>query len=361
MPEVLILSKYGFDGASSRQRFLQFIPSLEEYGFRVTVAPFFDEGYVKRLYGAQGVDKKKTLGSYFRRIRLMLLHHPYDLIWVEKEFLPWMPNWMERAAYTGTPYVVDFDDAWSLRYETHKSALIRAAVGRKFDGILRHAAGVVVGNAVLEAWAKDRGAGTVERVPTVVDCRGYSIRPPPDGPFTIGWIGTPVTTPYLKLVHDALRTIASRTSVRLRIIGAPSFSMDGVPVDARPWTAAQEADDLANIHVGIMPLSDGPWERGKCGYKLIQYMAAGRPVIASPVGANVDIVRTDNTVGFLASTTEAWIEALEWLRTHPRERKTMGMAARRRAEAEYSIAAQEERLMRFLSAAATGGAMAENG
>jgi len=267
----------------------------------------------------------------------------YDLVWLEKEFLPWCPGLMEHAALARTPYVVDFDDAWFLRYQAHPRSLVRRLLGDKFDRTVCGAACVVAGNAVLADWARDRGARRVVRVPTVVDDTRYLVTPLPEEPFTVGWIGTPMTAPSLSLVHEALRQLARQGPIRLRVIGAPGLTLDGVTVESLPWSEATEAAQISSFHVGIMPLADAPWERGKCGYKLIQYMAAGRPVVASPVGANTEIVLPGET-GFLARTPTEWIDALETVRSNPGQGYRMGLAARHRVETHYSLASQVDPL-----------------
>lgn len=343
MASILLLSKYGPSGASSRLRCLQFIPALERRGFTVDVRPFFDESYLARLYAGRRADPRTVVTSYVRRLRDMRAARSYDLVWIEKECLPWLPAVAEQPAFRNVPTVVDFDDAWYLRYALNRHGVVRRLLGDKLARLVRGATCVVAGNAVLEDWARDQGAPRVARIPTVVDTDRYEVRPPPDGPFTVGWIGTPITAPYLRSVHEALKTLATRAPLQVRVVGAPGFTLDGVDVVSVPWSEATEVEALGGMHVGIMPLPDGPWERGKCGYKLIQYMAAGRTVVASPVGANTEIVR-HGTTGFLASSTEDWVTALDHLRRTPEDRRRMAVEARRMVEETYSLKAQADRL-----------------
>jgi glycosyltransferase involved in cell wall biosynthesis len=123
-----------------------------------------------------------------------------------------------------------------------------------------------------------------------------------------------------------------------------------VPVESHPWSEDSEGPVLATIHIGIMPLPDEPWERGKCGYKLIQYMACGRPVVASPVGVNQDIVTADT--GLLAADQGAWLAALRRLAADPALRQAMGAAGRRKVESDYSLQATAPRLVQLLLEAA---------
>lgn len=344
--KVLVLCRYDARGASSRLRILRFLPSLEQKGIAFDVHPFFGPAYLKALYAGDRLNRWDILSSYLRRGGIMGKARP-DLIWLEKEFLPWLPHWVERAVLPrGIPYVVDFDDAWSLRYTTHCRAPVRRLLGDKFRGVIQGAAAVVAGNGVLEDWARDLGAARVHRVPTVVDPERYVVTPSPDGPFTIGWIGTPITARYLHTLAPVLRRLTAAGPLRLRVVGAPHFTMEGVTVEALPWSEETEARLIAGMHVGIMPLPDEPWERGKCGYKLIQYMAAGRPVVASPVGANLDIVTP--AVGYLVGNEEAWMTALDVLWRDSARRDRMGASARDLVEREYALPAKAEELEAIL-------------
>ncbi|ABC24599.1 Glycosyl transferase, group 1 (plasmid) [Rhodospirillum rubrum ATCC 11170] len=347
MIRILLLTKYDETGASSRQRCFLFLSELRKRGFVIDVQSFFNSDYLPRLYKGYRPDAKAIVRSYAHRLLAMRRAGDYDLIWLEKEFLPWIPHLLEWGAFARTPYVVDFDDAWFLRYQNHPLALVRWLLGRKFNGTIRKAACVIAGNATLETWALSLGARRVVQIPTVVDTTRYKISPVTQAPFTIGWVGTPVTAAYLALVHDALRQLCAQGGVRLRVIGVPGFRLEGVDVEALPWSEETEADLLSDIHVGIMPLPDGPWERGKCGYKLIQYMAAGRPVVASPVGANVDIVSPGKT-GFLATTTEEWVRALDCLKNDLGQREQMGLLAREEVEESYSLESQIKKLSDIL-------------
>ena len=187
----------------------------------------------------------------------------------------------------------------------------------------------------------------------------YPRVPLPDGPLTIGWIGTPGNEIYLNLIAEPLRVLCEAYGARLRLIGGSgSFALPGVAIDHVPWREDTEAAELARCHVGVMPLSDGPWERGKCGYKLIQYMAAGRPAVASPVGAAPSIIVPGHT-GLLANSTEEWIAALTSLALNRERACHFGMAARQRAEARYSLQVNAPKLIAVFKQALLANASSE--
>ena len=354
---VLLLSRYVRRGPSSRVRHYNFLPALEQAGFHVTVAPFLDDEYLDRFYRGDRRSPQLLMKAYWRRLRQISTARRYDLIWIEKEALPWLPAVVERAFFGERPIVIDFDDPWHLRYAGHWSVVVRVVLGRKLETMAAHAKVVTAGSPALAEWAKSSKAPCVIEIPPAVDIARYPVLPLPGGPFTIGWIGTPRNEAYLELIAEPLRRIHATHGARVRLIGGSGrLSLPGVVIDNVPWREETEAEELARCHVGVMPLLDGPWERGKCGYKLIQYMACGLPVVASPVGVNAQIVR-DGVSGFLARENSEWITALETLLTQPELRAQMGAIGRRRAVEEYSLASQEPRvraLIQSVLAAAKG-------
>jgi glycosyltransferase involved in cell wall biosynthesis len=169
---------------------------------------------------------------------------------------------------------------------------------------------------------------------------------------TVGWIGSPSTQEYLRHIGPALARFCAETGGRVQAIGVEErFQLEGVPLEAVPWSKETELAALQALDVGIMPLADSPWERGKCGFKLIQYMACGLPVVASPVGANREIV-IDGETGALAATQDEWVSALKSLAGDAARRRRMGEAGRARVVSGYSLQAVAPRLAALLRRAA---------
>jgi glycosyltransferase involved in cell wall biosynthesis len=346
---VLLLSRYGRLGASSRVRSYQYIPYLRERNVEVTPAPLLGDRYIKRLYEGRSQNVAAIFAAYCRRLWNVASCSRFDLLWVEYELLPWLPAWVEATQMRpDVPYVVDYDDAVFHRYELHRNPLVRGLLGRKIDEVMRRARLVIVGNEYLGARAWRAGAARVEHLPTVVDLSRYSVSSaPPGSGYNIGWIGSPLTAPYLNLVKPALVEVCGNGGGRVTLIGSGPVSLDSLPTDLRPWSESTEVAELQRFDVGIMPLPDEPWERGKCGYKLIQYMACGRPVVASPVGMSTQIVE-HGVNGFLASTQSEWIAALRALRD-VRLRAQMGAAGRAKVERGYCVQVTAPRLSSLLS------------
>ena len=334
---------------------MQYIPYLERCGHSVQEFPLFDDAYLAQLYGGGTRSALARIRHYAKRIRQLRALRGVDLIWLEYELLPFIPRFLEELlSPSGLPYVVDYDDAIFHRYDAAGSRVVRAALGKKIDSVMAGASAVVCGNAYLAERARSAGAQQVDVIPTVVDVSRYTAkndhRSVESQYFTIGWIGSPSTQHYVLAVKRALQQLNRNHRVPLRLIGAsPEFaaSFPNVPVEVVEWSESSEAESIRQCDIGIMPLPDEPWARGKCGYKLIQYMAAGVPVVASPVGVNRKILK-DWDCGLLADSSDAWIEAIRKLIDNEALRSRFGCNGRRAVEQCFSVQAQAPALCNLL-------------
>lgn len=347
--QVLMLPRYGALGASSRLRLMQYLPWLSAAGFSVDVSSLLDEDYIRAMYKGN-VSIPAVARSYVRRLRRLMTARRYNVIWVEKESLPWLPAGLENSLLPRSArLVVDYDDAQFHRYDEHRALIVRTLLGQKIDRVMRRADLVTVGNDYLAAHARAAGAGKVEWIPTVVDLARYP-KPQPRqtvGQVIIGWIGSPATAGYLNALTPALEALRKRHEIRCVAIGARPDQVEGTPFEAWEWREQDEVDLLGKIDIGVMPLPDAPWERGKCGYKLIQYMACGLPVVASPVGANRKIV-LEGESGFLAEGTDAWVRSITALIIDAPLRGRMGGVGRALVEKTYSLQVQGPRMVELL-------------
>jgi glycosyltransferase involved in cell wall biosynthesis len=349
--QVLLLTRYERLGSSSRVRFYQYLPYLTAQGMKIVSAPFFDDQYVHNLYSGSRASIQTVLWAYLKRLSVLARSTSFDLLWVEKELFPWMPAWFEALFHTlKIPYVVDYDDAIFHRYDRHGSFLFRALLGRKIDSVMHQANMVIAGNDYLAERAIRAGAENVQYLPSVVDVSQYTMKEPVSDPiFRIGWIGAPVTASYLDLIRDAIELLSRESKVHLVLIGAGNIQpLPNVSMEVLPWSEDIERRLSQKFDVGIMPLVDGPFERGKCGYKLIQYMASSLPVVASPVGVNQQIVEPQVN-GYLANSSTDWLVALRELRDSVEKRKMMGQAGRQKAEQMYNLQVTAPRLLSLLS------------
>jgi glycosyltransferase involved in cell wall biosynthesis len=333
---------------------MQYLASLKSAGIQVEVSPLFPDDYLERLYTGRSTGGL-VARAILRRVERLRSLNGIDLIWLEKEALPWLPWLFERVLLgSRVPIVSDYDDAIFHRYDMHRRRPVRAFLGHKIDRVMAHSVLVIAGNAYLAARAHQAGASRVAIVPTVVDAQAYTVvSPKPDGMTpTVGWIGTPSTwTEYLEPLIPMLTGITSSTGATLRVVGGGRFVTQHPSIEALSWSEQTEVRLIQGMDIGIMPLDDTPWSRGKCGYKLIQYMACGVPVIASPVGVNSTIVE-HGVNGFIAETEEDWRQALMTLIESPDLRRRMGQAARQKVEREYSLATHAPRVAALLAESA---------
>jgi glycosyltransferase involved in cell wall biosynthesis len=342
-------TRYDVQGASSRARSYQFIPLLQRAGHNAVAIPLLDRHYLERRYrGARNPPWYLPL-QYVRRIRdLLNLPRPAVVV-IEKELFPYLPSGAEQLlGRAGHTVVVDYDDAIFRNYTESRNALVRHLLTDKIPQIMRAADLVTVGSHYLADYAREHGARQILHLPTVIDLERYvPTTPPPSNQLRIGWIGTPLTTSYLRLVAEPLAKLGAQIPIRLICIGGADFQIPSVPIENLPWSLESEVEFLNQIDVGIMPLSAGPWEQGKCAYKLIQCMALKKAVVAADVGENRYVVRSGET-GLLAATNEEWIDRLLQLAYDPALRNRLGTAARKEIETNYSLQAVGPRLITAL-------------
>lgn len=346
---ILMLPRYGPLGASSRLRTWQYVSYLTHSGLSVTLSPFFDDHLLKKRYESGGYSVFDLFSAYCKRLWALLSVREYDLVWIEKESLPWLPAWLERVLLWRAKYALDFDDAIFHNYDHHPLFFVRLLLGRKLDSLMRSSCLVVAGNQYLAKRAQMAGAENIAIQPTVVNLDRYNLNDKKvhgnDLPCIV-WIGSPSTVRYLNLLKIPLLSLAERVDFKLLVIGGV-VDMPGLNVECRLWDEGSEVANICSGDIGVMPLVNSPWELGKCGYKLIQYMACGLPVVASPVGVNIQMI-TEGSNGFLARDNQEWITHLEFLLNTPSACLTMGANGRRLVETDYSLSRSKETLTSIL-------------
>ena len=316
----------------------------------VTLTPLFDDAYLAHKYAQGHARVGSVLVAFARRLLAVLTMRRNSVVVVEYELMPWFPAVLERwLAWRGCRLVVDYDDALFHQYDQHSNTCVRRLLGGKIAVVMQLSDMVITGNAYLAQYALRAGAKRVEVIPTVVDLERYpsKIRPSVSAVLTIGWIGSPSTARYVHDIAPALAEVCKEGRARVCMIGSGPIDLPGVPVEVLPWRDDTEVEEIRRFDIGIMPLPDEPWARGKCGFKLIQYMACSLPIVASPVGVNSEMV--DNGVnGYLASTTDEWVRALEALMADAEMRRHMGAAGRKRVEEKYCLAVTAPKLVELL-------------
>jgi glycosyltransferase involved in cell wall biosynthesis len=334
MVKVLGLTLYGVQAASTRHRMAQYVPNLKEEGIDLKIVPLLGEEYIKTTFGGERYSAKALVRDYIGRLVCLVKQGRYDLAIVHVELFPLLPGVIESRLLR-IPYIYDFDDAFFLKYRQWRFRRVSFLLKDKFAPVLSHARAVLAGNHYLADYAKQLNPATTF-LPTVVDTDRYVHLPSErDDIFTVGWIGSPSTSVYLRALASPLAQLGREGPVRFVVVGGRCEAIDGVEVVNLPWEEATEVSLINTFDVGVMPLFDDEWARGKCALKLIQYMACGVPAVASPVGANLEVI--NNSCGLLASGSDAWLDGLRRLKNDGVLRRGMGVAARQRIEHFYSL------------------------
>ena len=349
--KVVYFSKYSELGPSSRYRIYQFLPYLAAAGIVCQVRPFWGTAYFKLLAVQSWPLRFVAMVAYtplrvLRRVLDLFRANRADLIVIQDQLFPYFPPIIERLlARLQYRLALEFDDAIYLtRFH-----------GGKMPALLRLASAAIVGNETLACYASAH-TPRISVVPTVIDTE--RVRPLDPGvgvgeeAVTIGWIGLSYNFSYLNLIQGVLQELQQSHGVRFRVISSYAPRLAGVDVEFRRWSLEGELADLQGCQIGVMPLPDNNWTRGKCGLKLLQYMAVGIPPVASPVGVNREIVCNGEN-GFLVDSEKEWYDRLALLCENSELRTQMGQAARRMVEERYSLKVWGPRLAEIYRKVAT--------
>ena len=348
----LVPSRYG-TSPGQRFRMEQWAPWLQREGIEIQFEPFESEELHAILYKRGYAARKLQLvvQAWMRRVRLLRTLPDYHAVYVFREAALLGPPVFERRIHRASiPLVFDFDDAIFQPYISPANRYLSLLkFPQKTRRVCAWASHVMAGNEYLASYARAVNE-RVTVVPSTIDTdlynpairRGFSNTPP-----VIGWSGSHSTVQHLDTLKPALTRLARTERFRLRVIGTGVYRLPDVAVDSIEWRAATEVEDLAPIDIGVMPLPDDPWTRGKCGMKALQYMALGIPTICSPVGVNTTIIQEGEN-GLLASTEDEWVAKLTYLLRSHAERQRLGGAGRATVEAGYAAAVQAPRVAAVL-------------
>lgn len=327
---VLMVLPHPIEGPSSRFRAYQFIPYLEASGIEVTVRPFLSSKLMPQLYAGASLSRKLAYTAYgsVQRLADVVRASQYDVVYVLREAFPFGPPVIESLLQAAAGRLVfDFDDAIYTRSLAYENPLDKLRDWNKTGKIIKRATKVIAGSRYLADYARRFNTDeAVQVIPTVVDPQQYL--PAPNrmlrSDITVGWIGTPRGSGYLKDLKPAFRNLRENCpQARFVFVGAEKFDPEGLPIEFRSWSLEREPADVASFDIGIMPLTDDEETRGKCGFKLIQYMSAAVVPVCSPVGANVDIVQ-NGVNGHYAVSIDDWSDALVALARNSAMRREMG-------------------------------------
>jgi glycosyltransferase involved in cell wall biosynthesis len=347
---VLALSPIPVEAAGCRFRIAQFIPYLHSVGIDVTLRSLFTADFFHLVYKPGHYLRKALTFAELSVRRLDSLRDAaeFDALLIYREIFPIGPAVIERLlSMPGRPPVVfDFDDAIFLPSVSDANRFIGALKQPgKVATIIRCSDRVIAGNQYLASYAR-RFNQAVTVIPTCVDTTKFvpsteafstNGAVPPREPI-VGWIGSPTTAPYVRTLGNVFRRVRAEHPFALRVSGTGEpLEVPGVSTDNPMWTLDGEVELFNTCDVGVYPLLDDEWSRGKCGFKAIEFMACGVPVVAAAVGVNREIIE-DGVNGFLASTEDEWVEKIGRLLADRELRRRFGSAGRRTVEQRYSLA-----------------------
>ncbi len=260
------------------------------------------------------------------------------------------PRQLDQLRQACQFFLYDFDDAVFIRDSFAPRGHACSRQARAFARVVRSAHAVIAGNAYLQEKANTwTQSDTTHRIPTCIDPALYPLAEHSRrGPAQLVWIGSASTLQGLEQMLPILENLGkSRPGLHLKIICDRFLNLHHLPVICRPWAKDQEGIELASADIGISWVPDDPWSLGKCGLKIIQYMAAGLPVVANPVGLQANLVR-DGETGFLARTPREWEQAIDRLAADPELRRRLGQAGRALVETQYHVAQGASRWLALL-------------
>lgn len=354
-PNILFVVPYPAGQApSQRFRFEQYFELLTQKGYRFKVAPFLDDETWRILY-KPGMAFKKALGilaGFWRRFLLLFQLGNYDYIFLHREASPIGPPWFEwiAAKVLGKKIVYDFDDAiWIPNTSDNNKIVAGVKWHHKVDSICKWAYKVSCGNSYLQAYAKKFNPNAIVN-PTTIDTVNLHnrVKDQHTEKVVIGWTGTHSTMKYLDAIVPVLQKLEEKYAFEFIVISnkEPDFQMRSLRF--LPWKKETEIDDLLRFNIGLMPLEDDLWAKGKCAFKALQYMALGIPAVVSPVGMNTEVV-TDSMNGYICSTPEEWYAALEKILQDPNLRIELGKAARQTIESRYAVISNSDNFLKLFS------------
>jgi len=362
MTRILAIATHGEAGPSTRFRVLQWEPFLRQWGCSLSLRAFFSAEMTVAFYqpGRPVAKALEILGGSARRLAaLASLSREADIVLVHREIFPLgqRPLWKTLERFSG-PIIYDYDDAMFLPQRAGRGMLGWMERVETPQAVMRLCEVVLAGNQFLADYASQH-ARRVVVLPTCIDTSRFVPQPRPRDDQkkpVVGWIGSYTASKYLRSLVDVLRAVARVAPFHLYVVGCdPLPPIEGVTIEQVEWELGREIQDFQRCDVGLYPLWDDAWAKGKCAFKAIQFMACGAPVVASNVGVNRELIE-DGVNGFLASTEEAWVEKLRRVLVDASLRDRLGRAGRHTIETRYALAVHANTLRHALHDVVHGGA-----
>lgn len=348
MTKILFLVLHRKDRSpGQRYRHEQYISHLEKNGFLCDFSPLLSKKDDELFYKSGNVFSKVIIGvkSIFRRLKDVFRANQYDYIYIYRDAF-FFGTFFEKLLSKKKPQLVfDFDDSiWLMDENPNQGIFNRLKNPEKTAKIISLSDKVIVGNKYLKEYASNFNSN-VSIIPSTINFQDYgNLNTTSKSSICIGWTGSFSTIKHFETVIPALKKIKARYDgkVYFKLIGDSSYMNDELELVGSKWNSITEAQDLSELDIGLMPLPDDQWSKGKCAMKGLQYMALEIPTIMSPVGVNSDIIQ-DGENGFLASQTEEWVEKISLLVENDKVRDQVGKAGRKTVEQHFSVQVNKEK------------------
>lgn len=317
MRKIIAFTKYSSKGPSSRYRTFQFIPYWQKNGYTIDLNILFNDDYVNRLYKGKSKNLFSIIFLYVKRIcKIILLKNKGQIIWIEYELLPFVPSVLEKwLVWRKFKMVLDYDDAIFHFYDRSSNYFVANFLGSKIKNIVSLANHVVTGSPYLTQYVL-KNQSNVTEIPTSINYLNYENKKyeklENKEDFIICWIGSKSTSYNILHIKKGLELFFEKYKAIIHLIGFEKKleeKLGSINFKIIDWNEDTEIDEIKKCSVGIMPLENTDFNKGKCGFKLIQYMACGIPTISSPLETNVKINR--NYKNLHATSPEEWFQQLE--------------------------------------------------
>lgn len=340
---------------SQRFRFEQYLSILKEAGHEFEYSWLLDEDDDKLLYReGKYFQKALLLRRAWKKRKLDLRRaNKFDIIFIQREAILGASTYFERKFFSsGAKVIFDFDDSiWKLDISEANKKFAFLKNPAKTSKLIKNAHVVIAGNEYLADYALNFNKNVVV-IPTTINTKIHAkISTNKDNKkIIIGWTGSLTTIKHFKLAENFLKQLKEKyqEKIGIKIIGDKTYTNSDLELISIPWSASTEIEDLCDIDIGIMPLPDDEWSKGKCGLKGLQYMALGIPTVMSPVGVNTKIIRHAEN-GYLAENDEDWINIISNLIEHPELRAQIGKSAINTVQQEYSVDANAKKYLEIIT------------
>lgn len=344
MNNIVYFTKYTDKGPSSRYRSFQYKDILEKE-FNIKYYFLFNDDYIQNLYTNKKTNYCQIFIAYFRRIIQVLKYLGTNkIVFIEYELLPYFPSILEYLLFkTKVKIILDYDDAIFHNYDLHPNSLIKYLFGNKIYRVVKYANTIITGSPYLSSQL-NRFTNNIVEIPTSINFANYKANFQLNSnkdEITIGWIGSKSTSINIINIKEVIKmTYKLNPNITFKLMGFDDNlkSKLNLPnVEFYNWSAHEELIFLKKMDLGIMPLENTSFNRGKCGFKLIQYMAMGKPTLSTPLEANVKINR--NNSNLFATSKEEWVECINKFISNLSFYKEVGLKNQKIVEKYYSVEA----------------------